>query len=100
MRHYDHDNNEENAHAEITGAALSLSILGGLSTNPKDHFIDVDTDSMETAPDVRVYFWNIGHAMLNDPEIRIDLDGCKAFDTNMDRAGRKFLLDLKGQGVG
>lgn len=38
--------------------------------------------------------------MLNDPEMRIDLDARKAFDTNMDRDGREFLLDLKGQGVG
>jgi len=83
----------------MTTMKRSLPILGGLSTNPEDPFIDVDTDSMETAPDVRVYCWNIGDDILNDPEIRIDLDGRRAFDTNMDRAGREFLLDLKGQGV-
>jgi len=92
--HYDHDNNEVDAHAGITGADLSLPILGGLFTNPKDNFIDVDTDSNETAPDVRVSPRNIGDDIPNDPEIRIDLDGHKAFDTNMDRAGSEFLLGI------
>lgn len=75
----------------MTTMKRSLPILGGPSTNPKDPFVDVDTDSMETAPDVRVYFWNVGTNILNDSEIPIDLDGNKAFDTNMYRAGREFL---------
>ena len=78
----------------MTTMKRSLPILGGLSTNPEDPFNDVDTDSMETAPDVRVSPRNIGDDIPNDPEIRIDLDGHKAFDTNMDRAGSEFLLGV------
>lgn len=44
----------------ITGADHSLPTFDGLSTDPKDHLIDFDTDSMEKHADVRVYFWQVG----------------------------------------
>ena len=44
----------------ITGADFTLPLFDGLSDDPKDYLIDLDTPSMERCPDVRVYFWMVG----------------------------------------
>jgi hypothetical protein len=57
----------------ITGADLSLPLFDGTSGNPLDHLIDVDTPSMETCPDVRVYFWNVGMELkVTDASVWVD----------------------------
>jgi hypothetical protein len=47
----------------LTGIDLSLPIFDGLSTDPDQHLIDLDTESMERHADVRMYFWIIGHSL-------------------------------------
>jgi hypothetical protein len=84
----------------ITGSDFTLPLFDGLSTNPADHLIDLDTDSMERYPDVRVYFWTVGESVIRreegnvmisslqrptDPDLRLQ------YDNNLVQVGRKFL---------
>jgi hypothetical protein len=93
----------------ITGADYSLPIYDGLSTNPLDHLIDFDTDSMEKHADVRVYFWQIGDELQRlgsefiarpdldppaDPQERI------LYDAKLVREGREYLKESKADGQG
>jgi hypothetical protein len=48
----------------IIGGDFTLPLFDGRSDNPVDHIIDLDTDSMERCPDVRVYFWMMGLRVL------------------------------------
>ena len=68
----------------------------------QDHLIDIDTDSMETAPDVRVYFWAVGYETHDPkfPDIPTDLEERKLFDARMARTGREHLKGLKQRGLG
>jgi hypothetical protein len=84
----------------ITGSDSTQPIFTGLSNNNHDHFIDIDTDSMETAPDVRAYFWAIGMDIRNDPVPPVDLGERRAFDAQLVRAGREYLRDVREQGSG
>jgi hypothetical protein len=85
----------------ITGADLTLPYFDGRSTNPLDHLIDLDTDSMETAPDVRVYFWSVGATLCEDdwkgPK---ESESREEYDARMVRNGREYLKDLKDRGIG
>jgi hypothetical protein len=86
----------------ITGSDPTLPIFDGSSMDIKDHLIDIDTDSMETAPDVRVYFWMVGYDSLDldYPDVPTDLEERKLFDAKMVRTGREHLKDLKQRGLG
>jgi hypothetical protein len=85
----------------ITGADLTLPYFDGRSTNPLDHLIDLDTDSMETAPDVRVYFWSDGATLCQDdwkgPK---ESESREEYDARMVRNGREYLEDLKDRSIG
>jgi hypothetical protein len=77
----------------ITGADLSLPLFDGTSKNPKDHLIDIDTPSMETCADVRVYFYAIGESFdewagISRPE---DHAARIIHDARVVRAGREYL---------
>jgi hypothetical protein len=94
----------------ITGADYTLPIFDGLSTNPADHLIDLDTDSMERYPDVRVYFWTIGEKVLKydhwgypqppDRERPTYPEARKKYDDKLVKMGRKYLQEsrLKKEG--
>ena len=86
----------------ITGSDATLPIFDGSSMDIQDHLIDIDTDSMETAPDVRVYFWMVGYDSLDPdyPDVPTDLEERKLFDAKMVRTGREYLKDLKQRGLG
>jgi hypothetical protein len=84
----------------ITGSDPTLPIFTGLSNDNHDHFIDIDTDSMETAPDVRSYFWLLGSDIQHTPVPPVDLEERRVFDSQLVRAGREYLRNLKEQGVG
>jgi len=84
----------------VTGVDNTLPYFDGTSTDPKDHFIDLDTDSMETAPDVRVYFWLVGHEIQGQPEPPTDLETRVTFDTELVRSGREWLRAYRDFGCG
>ena len=86
----------------ITGSDLALPFFDGTSKNKDDHFIDLDTASMESAPDVRVYFWIIGFNIHvpEDPDIPSDLETRKVFDAKLVREGREYLKDVRSRGSG
>lgn len=81
----------------ITGCDLTLPYFDGSSQNPDDHFIDLDTGSMEREPDVRVYFWMVGSEVLNMSDAPVDR---VAHDSHLVRTGREFLLDYRNKGYG
>jgi hypothetical protein len=84
----------------ITGSGLSLPLFTGRSSNINDHLIDLETDSMETAPDVRVYFWTVGNDIAGEPAPPRDPEMRKDFDAKLVRAGREYLRDLRKEGCG
>jgi hypothetical protein len=84
----------------VTGCDHSLPYFDGKSKHPKDHFIDLDTDSMETAPDVRVYFWLVGYDQQDEPETPTDFEARVIFDGKLVRAGREWLRDRRDLGFG
>jgi hypothetical protein len=95
----------------ITGADLSLPLFDGTSENPLDHLIDVDTPSMETCPDVRVYFWHVGMELkVTDAPVLVDEDGTpvqptdleerRLFDDMYVKKGREYLKACKERGDG
>ena len=84
----------------ITGGDFTLPLFDGRSDNPVDHTIDLDNDSMERCPDVRIYFWNIGQRVLKrdtwgfedpgtdrptDPSLRVE------YDDKLVKMGREYL---------
>jgi hypothetical protein len=85
----------------ITGIDPDLPLFDGLSTDPADHLIDLDTDSMERCPDVRVYFWTIGNKVqrqkqhdLKEPDIERPVDSPKPlieYDDKLVKSGREYL---------
>lgn len=96
----------------ITGADLTLPLFDGTSKNPLDHLIDVDTPSMETRPDVRVYFWFVGwesevtrQSVWVDhedtrPEPPVDIEERRLFDDMYVKKGREYLKGCKERGDG
>jgi len=93
----------------ITGADHSLPTFDGLSTDPKDHLIDFDTDSMEKHADVRVYFWQVGDELQRlgsefiarpDLDPPADLQERILYDAKLVRKGREFLKESRADGQG
>jgi hypothetical protein len=84
----------------VTGGDHRLPYFDATSKDPKDHFIDLDTDSMETAPDVRVYFWLVAHGIQEEPEPPTNLEARLVFDAKLVRAEREWLRDLRNLGRG
>jgi hypothetical protein len=88
----------------VTGVDFGLPLFDGQSTNPADHIIDLDTDSMERCADVRVYFWSVGDQLQcerqaeldepdieppSDPELRLE------YDDKLVKEGRQYLKEAK-----
>lgn len=84
----------------VTDADLSLPIFDGTSTHPGDYLIDLDSDSMETAPDVRSYFHWVGQVTQEATTPPVDLDERKVYDTRLVRQGRKHLQAARARGHG
>lgn len=57
---------------------------------------------MERAPDVRVYFWEVGRCLRGDtPEAPPkDLEERKLWDALLVREGREYLRKARGEGKG
>jgi hypothetical protein len=88
-------------HRSITGADLSIPIFDGKSVNPNDHLIDLDTDSMETALDVRCYFWMLGDLLHDDVNpLAHTLEEAKVYDNQVVREGRLRLKAARDAGQG
>lgn len=88
----------------IRGADPDSPLFDGTSHDPADHLIDVDTASMETYPDVRVYFWLVGLAVQDQkpdpPERPDDPEERNAFDAEQVRKGREYLKAARARGDG
>jgi hypothetical protein len=104
-------------HTGVTGCDATAPLFDGSSTNLEDHLIELDNDSMETAPDVRVYFWCIGHDIIHEREGELPLytEELRAYeaelvgsgrtqkeieDAKLVRAGRLFIKDSRAKGIG
>jgi hypothetical protein len=86
---------------QILGADLTLPIFDGKSMNTADHLIDLNTPSMETALDVRMYFWTIGDRMEEDEvSLKHTWDQAKVYDDKVVRAGRLYLKACRDRGHG
>lgn len=83
----------------VTGADTSLPTFDGTSTNPNDHLMELDNDSGETIPDVRVYFWLIGH-LTRDEGVQVTPAILKEWDARMVREGREYLRKARAEGNG
>lgn len=86
----------------ITGIDVTQPIYDGTSSNSADHLIELDTPMMETAPDVRPYFWRIGQSQLGHShfDISADLDHRRLYDSELVMEGRLFLQSARPRGVG
>jgi hypothetical protein len=86
----------------VTGADPSLPTFDGSSTNPDDHLIQLDDDSMETAPDVRVYFWLVGlcHRGNQREPPPPTLGERELWDDVLVREGREYLRQARAEGKG
>jgi hypothetical protein len=86
----------------ITGIDPTREIYKGTSLNNADHFIAIQDDSMETAPDVRPYFWKLGqwqkgHTDIDQPR---ELKDRVVYDNELVRAGRELLKSARLEGRG
>jgi hypothetical protein len=89
----------------ITGADHSQPVFDGRSKNPNDHLINLDDDSMERIPDVRVYFWAVGDALRGtDSEGEVTskhtLEEAITYDNLVVREGREHVRSCRDQGLG
>lgn len=86
----------------ITGADLSRPIFDGTSVVPSEHLIDLDSDAMETALDVRVYFWMIGERLREFAEDSKThtLDEAKVYDEAVVKEGREYVKACRERGAG
>ena len=93
--------NPKDLEAGVTGADLTLPIFDGTSINPDDHLIDLDTPSMESCPDVRVYFEYVGVETQKDgvmpPQNPAELI---AYHATRVRQGREYLKAARDRGDG
>jgi hypothetical protein len=81
---------------------VSAKLFDGSSTNPKDHLIELEDDSMETEPDVRIYFHLVGRYARGDPDeeppkAMVDR---REWDAQLVREGREYLKSARAQGHG
>jgi len=89
----------------ITGVDPDSPLFDGLSIDPADHLIDLDTDSMERCPDVRVYFWTIGNKVqrqkqhdLKEADIERPIDNPESlmiYDDKLVKEGREYLKESR-----
>jgi hypothetical protein len=85
----------------ITGADYSRPTFDGRITNLAEHLIDLDTDGMETALDVRCYFWFLGDFLHKDVEpLDHTLEAAIAYDNQVVREGRLRLKAARDNGQG
>jgi len=93
----------------ITGADFTLPLFDGLSDDPKDYLIDLDTPSMERCPDVRVYFWMVGDEVQRvgqgnnrPPELDPPDDHQRRvlYDEELVKKGRQHLQESRAKGQG
>jgi hypothetical protein len=89
----------------ITGADFTIPLFDGLSSDPKDYLIDLDTDSMGKCPDVRVYFWLVGYetlrnAQVDQPRPEHDLPEQIIYDDRLVKMGRQHLKESQAKGQG
>lgn len=84
----------------VTGADLSLPIFDGTSTHSEDYLIDLDSDSMETAPDVRSYFHWVARVTQEASTPPIELKERRVYDTRLVRQGREYLQAARARGHG
>lgn len=91
---------EDGMYRSITGADLSLPVFDGTSKKSSDHLIDLDTDSMETALDVRCYFWMLGDTFHPEDPLNHTLEEAIAWDNQMVREGRLRLKEARDAGQG
>jgi len=76
----------------ITGADIDLPLFDGTSSDPKDYLIDLESDSMEKYPDVRIYFWMVGQILDGDRVVQpSDHQERLARDDARVKAGREYL---------
>jgi hypothetical protein len=82
----------------VTGSDLSKPYFDGTSMEASDFLIDLDTDSMETAPDVRSYFFQVAQ-LTQDPENPpVDIKARRIYDDKMVKKGREFLKAARDRG--
>jgi hypothetical protein len=95
------ETNPEFLEPGISGADLTLPVFDGTSTNPHDHLIDLDTPSMETCPDVRVYFALVGSVITKD-DLSPPKDHAERVrsDARLIRQGREYLKAARDRGEG
>jgi hypothetical protein len=86
----------------ITGSRIPATLFDGSSTNPKDHLIELEDDSMETEPDVRVYFHLIGLYVQGDPFEKPPqgIEERREWDAGLVRKGREYLKAARARGHG
>lgn len=84
----------------VTGSHVAGPFYDGTSKVSADHLIDLDTDSMESAPDVRSYFWLVGSHVRRQREVPHDMETRVMFDAELVRAGREWLRDFRDKGYG
>jgi hypothetical protein len=86
----------------VTGSDASLPIFDGSSLNPRDHLIELEDDSMETEPDVRVYFHLIGLYLQGDLDQKAleAVEEREIWDAQLVRSGRGFLQSARAKGYG
>jgi hypothetical protein len=86
----------------ITGADLSRPIFDGTSAVLSDHLIDLDSDAMETALDVRVYFWMIGERLREFAEDSKShtLEEARVYDEAVVKEGREYVKACRERGAG
>jgi hypothetical protein len=88
----------------ITGSDPTLPLFEGTTTNLADHLIEFDGSSIETAPDVRVYFWMIGKRLQEDPDSNdytsMTQEERISWDAKLVREGRLKLKACREEGRG
>jgi hypothetical protein len=86
----------------ITGCDTSQDLFDGTSMNNADYFIVIEDASMETAPDVRPYFWQLGQWQKghSDLDIPADHEDRIAYGNELVRAGRQLLQSARREGRG
>lgn len=84
----------------VTGANPSIPIFDGTSLNPKDYLIDLETDSMETYPDIRSYFYWVGDKAQAASVRPVEPEERKIYDDKLVTLGREYLKEARARGHG
>jgi hypothetical protein len=86
----------------ITGFDPSQALFDGTSKDNADFYIEIEDASMETAPDVRPYFWKLGQLQRGHTDLDIPGEHGKriTYDNDLVRTGREFLKSARRKGRG